>query len=99
MLALRQSTATFAHGTALKVVFIAVAFIDLLLTMSAVQQGFVEMNPIMVRALGNPLELVMLKVMAPVFIAWLAPDKLLIPSIGLLMAVTGWNMAQLMGGL
>ena len=36
------------------------------------------------------------RVVAPLFIAWLVPAKLLLPSIALMLAVTGWNVHELL---
>jgi hypothetical protein len=42
----------------------------------------------------NSACLLMLKVVGPVSITWLVPAKLLLPSIGLLFGVVGWNLAE-----
>lgn len=97
--ALRQSTATFDHGTLSKVGFILLVYLDLLLTLFAVSHGFNEMNPVMSRFLDRSSELLLVKGVAPVFVAWLVPSRLLWPSIGLMLAVAGWNIAQLLTSL
>jgi len=99
MTGLRQSAATFNRGALSKFGFIALAYLDLLLTLVAMQHGFSEMNPFMARFLTKPMELFLVKVAAPPFIAWLVPSKLLLPSIALVLAITGWNIAELVSSL
>ena len=95
MTALRQSVATFSHGTLFKVGFILLCYLDLLLTLFALQHAFTELNPVMLRFLSRPGELVLAKMIAPPVIAWLVPDRFLLPSIGFLLAVTAWNVSGL----
>ncbi len=92
---LRLSFATFAHGTGLKVTFLALAYLDLALTLYALSVGHVELNPLVAGLQDRPLGLLLVKVGMPVLIAWLVPARLLLPSIALLFAVTGWNVASL----
>lgn len=94
--ALRSSTATFSRGTAYKIGFVALIYLDLLLTVFALRHGASEMNPVMLRLLDNPLELGLVKVVIPVFIAWLVPSMLLLLSIAFMAGVTGWNLTQLL---
>ena len=54
-----------------------------------------ELNPLMNRLLNQPQELVLVKGIAPAFIALLIPGRLLIPSLGFLSAVAVWNVLQL----
>jgi hypothetical protein len=96
MLALRQSVATFGHGTVYKLCFIGIIYLDLVLTLFAMERGFTEVNPYMVRLLASPESLLLVKVMAPILIAWLVPGRLLLPSIGLMVAVSAWNVGELM---
>ena len=70
--------------------------IDLVLTVLASNAGFTELNPIMKGMLDSPLELVLVKFILPLFIAWLVPGKLLLPAIILLAVVVGWNMKELL---
>ena len=92
---LRLSFATFAHGTGYKVTFLALAYLDLALTLYALSVGHVELNPLVAGLQDRPLGLLFVKVGMPVLIAWLVPARLLLPSIALLFAVTGWNVASL----
>ncbi len=94
---LRESTATFARGTSYKVVFIALIYVDLLLTLFALRHGMTEQNPFMIRLLQSPWELGFVKVIAPIFIAWLVPSRLLLLSIVFMTIVAGWNLGQLYG--
>ena len=70
--------------------------IDLILTVLASNAGFTELNPIMKGMLDSPLELLLVKFIVPLFIAWLVPGKLLLPAILLLTVVVGWNMKELL---
>ncbi len=76
--------------------FVALAYIDLLLTLYAVQSGFTEMNPLMLRLLARPGELFLMKVVVPPLIALLVPAMLLLPSVLLMVLVSGWNLASLL---
>ena len=98
MTELRATTATFARGTSYKMTFIALGVLDLLLTLYALGQGHIELNPVFSGLQDNTAGLLMLKVAGPVAIAWLVPAKLLLPSIALLFAVVGWNFAELVAG-
>lgn len=96
---LTASTATFSRDTNYKLAFIALGLVDLALTLYAINIGFVERNPIFAALQDDPLGLFFLKVVGPTFIAWLAPGKLLLPSIALLFGIVGWNVGELTGGL
>ena len=93
---LRLTTATFAHGTGLKLAFVALGAADLLLTLYALSTGYVELNPVFEVARGRPAGLFLLKVAGPVAIAWLVPSKLLVPSVLLLAGVVCWNVGALL---
>jgi len=69
--------------------------IDLVLTVLAVSAGLSELNPIIRSMLGLPLQLVLLKLIIPLAIAWFAPGKLLIPAIVFLLIVICWNLKEL----
>lgn len=90
------STATFRHCVVEKVSFVFLNQCDLLLTIFATYLGFYEVNPLMRYLLTVPLLLVIMKLAIPLFIAWLAPGKLLIPSIILLLLLVGWNVKELL---
>lgn len=96
MTAIRQSAATFSHGTPLKIGYVVLIYLDLLLTMFALQHGFTEMNPFMIRLLRSPMELFLVKALATPFIAWLVPSLILVPSIAMMLAITGWNITGLL---
>lgn len=69
--------------------------VDLCLTLVAVSFGLSELNPLMRNLLMAPLYLILVKVAAPIFIAWLTPGKLLIPAIALLAFIVGWDIREL----
>jgi hypothetical protein len=96
---LATTVGTFSRGTPYKVSFILLGVIDLVLTLFAINAGYVERNPIFAAMQDDPLGLFFLKVVGPTFIAWLVPAKLLLPSIGLLFAIIGWNIGELTGGI
>jgi hypothetical protein len=96
---LRATTATFARGTNYKVAFIALGLVDLFMTLYALGLGYTEQNPVFAALQHDPLGLFLLKVAAPVGIAWLSPACLLLPSIALLCAVIGWNVGELARGV
>ena len=95
---LRAGVATFSHGAPYKVAFVFLGLVDLLVTLYAVNNGYVERNPIFVALQDDPYGLFFLKVGGPTFIAWLVPGKLLLPSVGLMFAVIGWNVGELTRG-
>ena len=96
MLALPQSVATFGYGTGYKLCFVALIYLDVVLTLFAMQRGFTEMNPYMAQMLASPQWLLLVKGLVPLIIAWLVPGKLLLPSIGLMGAVSMWNASELL---
>ena len=87
---LRLTAATFAHGTSLKLAFVALGGADLLLRLNALRAGYVELNPVFEAARGRLAGLFVLKLAGPVAIAWL------VPSIALLSGVLGWNVGALL---
>lgn len=89
-----ESAATFRRGTKAKVSFVLLHVADLLLTVAAINHGLNELNPIMQYLLTVPLLMVLLKFVVPVVIAWLAPGKLLLPSILLLGMLLAWNVKE-----
>ncbi len=93
---LMGSTATFRRCVAEKVSFVLLNQCDLFLTVLAMYLGFYEVNPLMRYLLTVPLLLVIIKFVVPLFIAWLAPGKLLLPSILLLCLLLGWNLKELL---
>ena len=69
--------------------------VDLVLTVLATSAGFSELNPIIKSMIGAPSELLLVKLIIPLLIAWLVPGKLLLPAVLLLSAVVGWNLKEL----
>ena len=93
---LRESTATFGRGGSFKLAFVGLIYLDLMLTLLALQLGFTEMNPFMLRLITRPEQLLLVKVVLPPLIAWLVPARLLLPAIIVLLAVSGWNIRELL---
>ena len=96
MAAISQSLGTFTRGTLFKASFLVLFYLDLLLTLVALDLGYIEMNSYMLRLLSRPPELLMVKGVTPVLVAWLVPAPLLLPAIGFMVAVSGWNIGQLL---
>lgn len=94
--AISQSVGTFTRGTLFKASFLVLVYLDLLLTLVALDLGYIEMNSYMLRLLSRPPELLMVKGATPVLIAWLVPAPLLLPAIGFMLAVSVWNIGQLL---
>ena len=92
---LLSSAASFRKSRGEKLSFVLLSLIDLILTVLAVSLGFTELNPLMKALLMAPLYLVLVKVISPIFIAWLTPGKLLIPAIALLGFIIGWDTKEL----
>ena len=92
--ALRQYAGTFGSGIEWKLGFVVLVYLDLVLTLVAIQLGFNEVNPLMVRFLSRPEELIIIKVILPPIIAWLIPARLLAPSLAFMLLVAGWNGAM-----
>ncbi|MFH1169791.1 MAG: DUF5658 family protein [Chloroflexota bacterium] len=91
-----SSAGTFRRDTAEKVSFILLNQLDLLLTVAAVSLGLAEQNPLIRYLLAVPLQLMIIKLVIPLLIAWLAPGKLLLPAIILLCLLVGWNVKELL---
>ncbi len=89
------SAATFRRSVAEKLSFVLLNQVDLLLTVLAMYLGFNELNPLTRYLLTVPLLLVIFKFGVPLLIAWLAPGKLLLPSIVLLSFLMVWNLKEL----
>jgi len=91
-----SSALTFRRGTKEKVSFIVLNWVDLSLTLFALTIGAHEMNPLMRSLFESPVLMYAAKLVVPMFLAWLLPAKILIPSIGLLVVIVGWNITQLL---
>jgi hypothetical protein len=92
---LRASAITFKKDTPEKLAFIVLNILDMALTTFAMNVGASELNPFMRSAFGVPYLTYFVKLAFPVFLAWLLPGKLLIPSIFLLIFIIVWNSTQL----
>ena len=80
----------------IKAAYIILHQLDLILTALAVSLGLSELNPLMKDILASPPQLVVIKLVIPLFIAWLVPGKLLIPAVAILGTVLGWNVKELL---
>jgi hypothetical protein len=92
---LLASAATFKKCTWEKMAFIILNLVDLILTIFSSSIGAQELNPFMHQMLESPYQVYTVKLIIPVFLAWLMPGKILIPSIALLTFVVGWNLREL----
>ncbi len=91
-----QSAGTFRKCTAEKTSFILLCQLDMALTLFALSIGFHELNPLIRDLADAPLQFLLVKSVIPFFIAWLTPGRFLLPSIGLLTLVVGWNIKELL---
>lgn len=92
---LMASAITFRKCSAEKLAFIFLNLLDLGLTLLAISQGAHELNPLMRSMFNNPYQLCTVKLVLPVFLAWMLPGKLLIPSIAVLTFILGWDIREL----
>jgi hypothetical protein len=90
-----NSAGSFRKSRFEKLSFLVLGELDFGLTLLAVTVGLSEQNPLMRNLLMAPAYLILVKVVAPIFIAWLTPGKLLIPAIVLLGFIIGWDMKEL----
>ena len=90
------SAATFRRCVPEKVSFVLLNQMDLMLTIFAIQLGLSELNPLLRHLVAVPPLLLTFKLAIPILIAWLAPGKLLLPSIILLSLVVSWNIKELL---
>ena len=81
--------------TFLKVAFLTLQMADLMLTLVAARSGWAELNPIMKAQLGSFYKIAGFKFGIPVAVSIFVPGRLLIPAIILLMAITGWNLKEM----
>jgi hypothetical protein len=93
---LRVSALTFRKCTLEKLAFIILNLVDMGLTVVGLSFGAHELNPLMHNMCNNPYQLYLAKLVIPLFLAWLLPGKLLIPSIALLTFVVGWDIRELL---
>jgi hypothetical protein len=80
---------------AIRISYFLLQQLDVILTVWAVNAGFMELNPIMRTMLASPVQLIALKVFIPALLAWFLPSKLLLPSLVLIMSITAWNLKEL----
>jgi len=92
---LMASAITFRKSTFEKLAFLGLNLIDLGLTLFALSIGANELNPLMRNIVSVPYLLYLIKIVMPLFFAWLLPGKLLIPSIALLVFIVGWDIREL----
>jgi len=90
------SMATFKRGTVEKLSYVFLELLDLDLTCLAFSLGFKELNPLLLSASRSPFLLVLLKVVIPVFLAWIVPRKLLWPSIAFISFVVVWDLKEIL---
>lgn len=90
-----MSAGSFDEHVAEKAIFVLLNQADLVLTAFAAHAGFYELNPVVRNLLAIPTLLILIKGFVPLLIAWLAPGKLLLPAIGFLILVVGWNVKEL----
>lgn len=81
--------------TFLKVAFLTLQMADLMLTLVAARYGWAELNPIMRAQLDSFFKIAGFKFAIPVLVSIFVPGRLLIPAILLLMAITGWNLKEM----
>ena len=94
---LLASAATFSRGTRYKVAYLLLAYADLVLTLYALGHGYQELNPYVAAMQDNPVTLFVTKAAGPMAIAYVAPAKLLVPSIAFLAVIACWNLSVLAG--
>ena len=92
---LMESAVTLRKCTLEKLAFILLNVMDLGLTLFAHAQGAHEINPLVRGMLDSQYQLLLVKLVIPVVLAWLVPGKLLIPAIVVLALVVGWNVREL----
>ena len=91
-----RSDSGYLRDVAIRASYVFLHQVDLILTILAVSNGFSELNPLMRSLLTMPLQLLVAKLVIPLFIAWLIPSRLLLPAILLLSIVVGWNIKELL---
>ncbi|MDP2954341.1 MAG: DUF5658 family protein [Chloroflexota bacterium] len=90
-----EGAATFRRCPYQKLLFVSLAYLDLVLTLLAVSLGFTELNPLVRSLLPSLGAFLLLKGGVPLLIAWLVPGRLLLPSIALQSLVLFWNGKEL----
>jgi len=90
------SAGTFRRCVPEKISFVLLNQVDLALTVYASSLGLYELNPLMRSLVTAPAMLLVVKVAIPLLIAWLAPGRLLLPAIAVLLFVVCWNIKELL---
>jgi len=93
---IKESQAEHSRDIIIKVGYVFLHQLDLILTFSAVSAGLSEVNPLIRSLLAAPLQLVVVKLVIPLLIAWLVPSKLLLPAFAFLSLVVIWNIKELL---
>ncbi len=70
--------------------------VDLILSLCAAYFGFAELNPVMRNLLASPVQLILIKLVIPILIAWLVPGRLLLPAFAFLSLVVLWNIKEIL---
>jgi len=86
----------FTSGLVEKLTFVCLHQVDLVLTVVGVSLGLSEVNPLMRGLLTTTPGLLAVKVAVPLLMACLIPGRWLLPAIGLLAVVIGWNIKELL---
>ncbi len=91
-----ESDRNYGYSLSLKISYVCLHLVDLILTNVGTSLGLTELNPLMRNLLDAPLQLLAIKLVIPLLIAWLLPGKLLIPAIAFLSGVVIWNVKELL---
>lgn len=83
-------------GMILKISYLFLQQLDLILTLFAAHLGLSELNPFMKGLLDTPVQLIIIKLIIPILIAWFVPSKFIIPGIAVLFMVVSWNIKELL---
>lgn len=89
------TVAEWKKGWAIKLSYVLLQQADILLTNFAMSAGLSELNPVIRGLLHAPVQLLLIKLVIPLIIAWLVPFKLLLPAMALLIVVIALDAAQL----
>jgi hypothetical protein len=89
------SVTEFKKGLGIRLAYVLLHQADMLVTNFAVSAGFRELNPIVKGFLDTPAQMLLFKLIIPLFIAWLVPARFLLPALVLLLVVLGLNLKEL----
>ena len=93
---IQESRVGHSRGIFIKVGYVFLHQLDFILTVSAVSVGLFELNPVIRNLLATPIQLVVVKLVIPLLIAWLVPSKLLLPALAFIALVVIWNIKELL---